>query len=844
MQSGETQDFKTDFPKVRWRGKWISAPSVVGGRRTVSSAALGHTILFRKSFDVADSGCEKFPARVTADSRYILWLNGVEVSRGPIRSQPRRLTYDVVDLAPYLRSGRNVLCARVQYYGENTAWWMKADANLALGNFGVFAFEAYCDKDKSLISDDSWKATVSDAWSSVPMQDRTLSTAPLEVFDARRLSMHWIDLNFDDTGWSSAKIVAAEHMGSLKYDSPPTDPYGPMRVRPISKLTTFEKTSSVHSVHVVHDELSLHSDPVKHVLANLAADNIQSVAAKPDFPVAMQVAGGCATVIIVDFGREVAGTLRIALDAPEGTVVDVAASEALSAFASANQHTGFRYIARGQEDSFESFDPMGMRYAKVCITGTHECRVESVTIHERLYPFTDRGSFISNDSRLNSIFEAGVRTVSLTSHDAFIDCPSREQRAWIGDSVVHQLVHLTVNADWKLAIWNPQLANSPRYDGILPMSVAGDSEAAGGVNIPEWSLHWISSVYNLYRYVGDKVLVASLLPSVERVLRWFLPYQNEQGLLEHLPEWVLVDWSTVMREGASSILNAHFALGLWQFSEMAAWLEDAGRAKWATTIWSEIRNSFDVFWDPKREAYVDNIVNGIPGRAISQLAQALPVCGRLVPPERFDALLRNMVDKRHLTCKSWLADVFERFISEAPNLTSEQDGNELLLESIVNGSMDINVDWDMEQESVEAQPFMRYMVHDAVVLAGGPDKIADLCLDWGSFLDAEGDTFWELWTGGSLCHGWSSTPTRDLIQYTLGVTPATPGFESARIAPRLGHLEWAKGQVPTPYGFITVHIDKHSILVESPVPFHLDLSGDEELCFPAGRHSLDRVSDS
>ncbi len=79
----------------------------------------------------------------------------------------------------------------------------------------------------------------------------------------------------------------------------------------------------------------------------------------------------------------------------------------------------------------------------------------------------------------------------LNSFDAYTDCPTREQRAWVGDGVVHQLVDLTTNNDWGLARNYVELGNSPRSDGILPMSVVGDIEAGGGLTIPDWSLSWL-----------------------------------------------------------------------------------------------------------------------------------------------------------------------------------------------------------------------------------------------------------------------------------------------------------------------------------------------------------------
>ena len=124
---------------------------------------------------------------------------------------------------------------------------------------------------------------------------------------------------------------------------------------------------------------------------------------------------------------------------------------------------------------------------------------------------------------------AGIRTVQLNSRDAFTDCPTREQRAWVGDSVVHQMVHLVTNPDWRLAWQYLNLSNSPRSDGILPMTVAGDIEAAGGITIPDWSLHWVHGVYNLLPLPGDQDAVKAFMPTVERVLRWYAPYPERAG---------------------------------------------------------------------------------------------------------------------------------------------------------------------------------------------------------------------------------------------------------------------------------------------------------------------------
>ena len=127
-------------------------------------------------------------------------------------------------------------------------------------------------------------------------------------------------------------------------------------------------------------------------------------------------------------------------------------------------------------------------------------------------------------------------------------------------------------------------------------------------------------------------------------------------------------------------------------------------------------------------------------------------------------------------------------------------------------------------------------MHDALASAGRAHEIASLCLDWGEFLD-RGETTWpELWNGGTHCHGWGSTPTRDLIVYTLGIQPAEPGFAVARVAPRLGDLAWARGAAPTPHGLIHVRASHSAIEIDSPVPVDLDRAGRPVARLAAGHH--------
>lgn len=639
-----------DFPVIRWRGHWIWVPEE---RITPGSPFLGSAPpplpeahgIFRTTVHL-DGAPERVPARITVDARYALFVNGREVSRGPVRSQPRRLHYDLVDLAPYLREGRNVVAVYVKYYGAPTSYWMPAAPNMTLGKTGILAFKADLGAAGWLVSDATWKARKAEAWTPINPAGEALGGIPIEVFDARSFPQDWREAAFDDSAWGQAQVVPAVHIGGFARTQPPTDPYGPLYPRPIAPLGgTFRTPVRVTGETLEGAVATETADPVARVegAAALSVTATRHAA----LPLDLDLADGGVTRVTLDMGRIVSGFVEFALEGPAGTTFDLSYTEGPVTGPSGpiGQRAGTRYVARGTDDRFAVFDSNGLRYATVLAHGaTRPCMLRAFAVREHIYPWQGGATFECDDADLNRLYAAGVRTVGLCSHDAFIDCPTREQRAWVGDAVVHQMVHLATNTDWRLAWRYLALADSPRPDGILPMSVVGDIEAGGGVTIPDWALHWVHGVYNRYRFDGDRDAVLAALPTVERVLRWYLPYQTADGLLKDVTEWNLVDWSSVMVKDTSAILTAVWALGLREFAEMAAWLEERGRQRWAEGVYERARAGFEECWDEERGSYVDHIVGGVRRPEMSQIAGALAICSGLAPQERWGSIVETITD--------------------------------------------------------------------------------------------------------------------------------------------------------------------------------------------------------
>src|ERR1700722_5869715 len=88
--------FQGDARHREWKASWITHPT----------APLREPLVlhFRRSLDLA-SVPATYVARVSADNRFILYVNGKRVGDGPARSDLSHWRYERFDLAPYLQQG-------------------------------------------------------------------------------------------------------------------------------------------------------------------------------------------------------------------------------------------------------------------------------------------------------------------------------------------------------------------------------------------------------------------------------------------------------------------------------------------------------------------------------------------------------------------------------------------------------------------------------------------------------------------------------------------------------------------------------------------------------------------
>ena len=731
-----------------WRAKWIWD----SGPRTPRNAY----VCFRKGF-VLPSRAERAVVHVTADSRYLLYVNGKLVADGPARCAPTQQSYATVDIRAALRPGQNAIAALVHHYGEGTASYVPGAAG--------FLFQADIESAGQTVhlqADGSWGVSTCKAWlRSAPRMNSQLAFA--EVFDARREVVGWRAATFDDFDWTRATVVGPA-VG--------TTPWTSLAPRTIPQLARRNTTP----VRIVGVGQSRGAVPKAAVVAQAMAKEPHATLSDclVDAPDALlRHDGTCATVVtapgtsahvVLDFGREVSGVPRVAITVSKGGTLDVGYAEMLTDGRVDPTRGGVLYadrlVMRPGAQTWEPTDTRAFRYLQLSFRDLPgPVQVDSVTLDLITYPVKQVGSFRSNDALLDKIWQTGAYTCRLCMQDAFIDCPWRERAQWWGDARVTMHVNAYAFGDRLLGARGlRQIAQSQQADGrILPLYPAG-GKAAPSV-LPDYCAVWLLTLRDHWWLTGDDGPMRDTWQQVRKLLAWFHAKTNAHGLLDNVPEWVFIDNARVDKRGECAALNALYYGALRSAADMARHLGHVPTAKLYAKRADALRTAFNQrLWAPMSKCYADaRTPKGLStGRSVQ--ANALAVVFGLAQGQRAEAAAAHVA----------------RLIQANP--------------------------------TGHASPYFMHYVLEALFRSGHADVALDATRRaWKVMLDGGATTWWEHFhPRASWCHAWSSTPTYHLPAWVVGVRPLAPGFARVLVAPSLARLTYAAATVPTPQGTIAV----------------------------------------
>lgn len=114
-----------------------------------------------------------------------------------------------------------------------------------------------------------------------------------------------------------------------------------------------------------------------------------------------------------------------------------------------------------------------------------------------------------------------------------------------------------------------------------------------------------------------------------------------------------------------------------------------------------------------------------------------------------------------------------------------------------------------EEKFAPCSVSMMFYLFRALEKTGDYEKTKTLWEPWRQMLRDHLTTCVENGLDGrSDCHAWGALILYELPAVILGVRPGAPGYEKVVVAPNAGFLQWAKGDVATPWGNVHVEWEK------------------------------------
>ena len=467
----------------------------------------GSNRFFRLRCDF-DADGSPLAMHVSADERYILLLDGEEISRGPARGMVSHWFCQKVEAKP--RPGKHRL--------EAVVWTLGEDAPTAqLSNGGGFFLKAEGAYDNAL-------TTGKGVWRIAPLHGT--------VTDGRTCKRSF------GCG-TQFKVVGCSVLGEEPQSGAWTD------VRRVSK----PMASGIDSWGVVPSGWAVYESALPEMM-------MRSV--KPgEIPKGkIEVPAKAKREWTFDLGDYYCAYPFLTVSGGKGAKIRFGFAEALIGVDGKKRHRDSR-DGLFSEAYFDTFLPDGRektlftvpwwRCGKWCRleveTGDAPLSIDDITLKETRYPLSLDGSFAAEgDDSLAAIARMCERGVEMCAHEIMFDCPFYEQQMYPGDILMSFAAMRAMTRDMRLPMQGLGLFDAARMpSGLVPMNWPCRVDQRGST----WTLSWVSCIGEIAMWGGEENVpwLKDRFAGVTHTLMSYGRIENEAGLLVDPPGWNFLDWT-------------------------------------------------------------------------------------------------------------------------------------------------------------------------------------------------------------------------------------------------------------------------------------------------------------
>jgi alpha-L-rhamnosidase len=528
-----------------------------------------HSVGFRKQVEIM-SVPKKSEIMIFADSRYMLWINGRYVERGPCRFDPKSPQFDLIDITGHIHKGKNTIAIMVQ---GNVTGSLKVMKHIP----GLTAFIKT--GNHQLVTDSTWLC--SDLIPQQMINDIWTWSCILDQVDANTQDYNWQMPQFDDSNWEPAVAVSGKS-------------WGPLTLRSIPLLK----------------ETDLGSGTILRIKNDKTTDT--SIKKLPD-NLPIKCIGG--DEIVIDIGKLSLTYWIINFTAVKGTdLVFTPCQDYVNGETIINYSCITKYKAREGNQSYMSNDTYGFRYLNIKVLNG-SLTIDSLRFISRLYPNIRIAEFECNDDFLNKTWQQSSYSAEVLCEDGYVD--SAERAEWMGDvgmiqyPVSRMVISGPGEARKKIMYSDPRLmhntlihtAQSQQDDGRLKAHHPSDRFDLHWY-IEDYSCLWVQGLRQYYENTSDIKFVKELWPVLKSQMEWFFDRKNKSGLytarefLIHLDNplrYQVCQGATINAFIYKALVDASYLAGeLGRNEESDRYKQEAGSLKSAYNkfMWDDVSASY------------------------------------------------------------------------------------------------------------------------------------------------------------------------------------------------------------------------------------------------------------
>jgi alpha-L-rhamnosidase len=741
-------------------GNWSSASWIAG----TNSPADNYTYYRKWTGTLSATSVQRATVYITSVHKYVLYVNGTLVGKGPAYAFPQYQFYNAYDITGLITPGTTNLFAIFNH-------WFGGGSGRDASSPGILmqANIHYTDGTSTNIgTDGTWLQSQATNWATGQAARGGSGDGYIEKIYAGTLPTNWFTTNFNASGWAAPTVIGGQPNSTWP---------GPL----LPDLTRIVETV-VTPVSVTMDQSG--------------------------------------NAYVVDLGKLHSGVPVISFTGgTTGTTINMGGGFALLASgdidASQNQSTTMTYytVLNGSPFTYQPVEYLTMRYFAIT-NPPMAVTTANFSFVERNSQMNDASSsFTSPNATLNNVWGLMKETLPIDAQEEFIDS-MRQKGGFLGDGFQESLAAMEVEDERPLTrrrlnefiesmveFWATPATNVGRVNACYP-----DNENSR--DIPDYTQMYLDWVWEYYMQTGDLAFLGTNYTQLTNIAQYVNRDLNpatglitnllggtQNGAISTSYEYGIIDWPPDMQFGydlntvrgsgpcSATVINGWAWEDYDIVSRIAGELGNTTDSNTYRGMANSLSNAINTKLLNSSGVYVDGLDPGaVQSTHASQHANAFPLSLNIVPAAQ-QASVTAQVDSLGMSVSALGILQLVRGLGEA-------NQGPALLNLYTNASQ---YGW-------------------AQILSFGGTATWE---SWTANTD-----------GDSESHGWGAVGLDGYVRYILGVKPLTAQFGQVQIMPLdFGtNLASASGTLTTDRGAISVEWDRSAALYHLAVTIPVNVT--------------------